>query len=411
MAARRNVQYFLTIQVVVLGLIAALGAYRLRVMHSQRQLPPLQETPLTFGPLYDYDVVVSDEQLHRVLLKLRPRLNGEKTVLGHIDHALRCWGPDADFRDPKYVTGQEMRDLLLDHRKFAEIYGPKTPPLLIDKGPGVAVRTQEGNWTCSHTDHTLACLAEVGTPLSYPVITPQRTATYRDLLEQSLREFSLNQAEYEWSAMTYALFLPPTTRPWMTSESQWVDFDSVADRIMREALPRGVCMANHRLYTLVIFLRVNERTPILSDATRERILEFLGDATRRLVKNQHPDGFWNDEWPYSVPLTREPTNREGDRLGERMLATGHALEWWAMAPEPDRVHPPRPVLVSAAQWLVRAVDGLSDDDVLRDYSYLSHVARALALWRKHEPFEILRDVLPEATAKQSATPIAEEGKE
>jgi hypothetical protein len=394
-AATSRLSYFLTVQAVVIGVIVALGAYRTRVIHQQQRLPTLRETPLTFSPLYDYPAVVSDEQLQRVLLKLRPRLDGAKTVLGHVDHALRCWGADIDFQDPKFVSGAEIRQLLTDNQRFAELYGADKPLLLMDKGRGVAVRTQEGFYTCSHTDHTLASLAEIGTPLSFPIITPSRTATFRDMVEQSLRDFSLNQAEYEWSAMTYALFLPPT-KQWITSEKQLVDFDLVADRIMRESLPRGVCMAQHRLYTLVIFLRVNEQFSILSDATRQRILQFLGDATKRLVAHQHEDGFWNDEWPYSAPLTREPTARDGDRLTERILATGHVMEWWAMAPE--QVQPPRDKLVAAGQWLVRIIDGLSDEQVLRDYTYVSHVARALALWRKHEAFEVLRNVSPKPAA-------------
>jgi hypothetical protein len=394
-AAPSRLAYFLTVQAVVVGVIVALGAYRTHVIHVQQQLPTLRETPLTVGPLYDYPAVVSDEQLQRVLLKLRPRLDGTKTVLGHVDHALRCWGADIDFQDPKFISGAEIRQLLTDHQRFAELYGADKPALLIDKDRGVAVRTQEGFCTCSHTDHTLASLAEIGTPLDFPIVTPGRTATFRDMVEQSLRDFSLNQAEYEWSAMTYALILPPTTQ-WITSEKQLVDFDLVANRIMRESLPRGVCMAQHRLYTLVIFLRVNEQFSILSDATRERTLQFLGDATKRLVAHQHEDGFWNDEWPYAAPLTREPTARDGDRLTERILATGHVMEWWAMAPE--QVHPPRDRLVAAGQWLVQVIDGLSDAEVLRDYTYVSHVARALALWRKHEPFEVLRHVTPEPAA-------------
>lgn len=378
---------FLGLQLIVLAAFASLGAYRSRELLSERRFPPLREEPLTVQPLYDDPAVVTDEQLQRVLLKLRPRLYGAKTIVNYIDHALRLWGPAADFGDPQFVSGEEMRRLLLDHRRFAEVYGEGEPSLLIDKWPGVSFRTQEGNATSAHTDHTIASLAELGTPLSFPVISPAGETTYRALVEQSLRDFSLNQVEYEWSAKTYALFLPPTTT-FRTTEGQEVSFDSLAGRAMREALPRGCCLANHRLYTLIVLLRIDQQIPILTPATRTQIETFLTDATRRLVAYQHPDGFWNDEWPLAVPSFREPTQREGDRLEDRVVATGHTLEWWAMAPE--KFHPPRAVVVSAAQWLVRLVDGMSAEQIDKNYVFLTHVGKALALWRCREPFDAIR---------------------
>ena len=114
---------------------------------------------------------------------------------------------------------------------------------------GVRVRTKEGNLSSSHVDHTMASLAEVGTPLNFPIETPDGLSVYRSIVEQALRDFSLNQVEYEWSGLTFALFMPPDTA-WTTSEGQRLSFDILARRIMRERLPRGVCFGNHRLYTV-----------------------------------------------------------------------------------------------------------------------------------------------------------------
>ncbi len=375
---------FLIVQAIIVVGLAALAIVRTRAILSDRSIPPLRSEPLSFGPLYDNPAVVTDEQLQRVLMRLRPVFRGADTRINEIDHALRTWGAQADFGDSAFMTGQEMRRLLTDHRRFAELYGPDEPSLLMDEDDGVAVREMEGPRTSAHVDHTIAVLAEVGTPLDFPIVTPTRQATYQAMLEHSLHEFSLNQVEYEWSMATYAVYLPPITR-WRTGEGQEVTFDSLAGRLMREPLPRGVCLGNHRLYTLVVLLRIDEQVSLLSPQTRQEILQFLREATALLVKNQHPDGFWNDRWPIEPPASSEPTDREGDRLSERLVATGHALEWWAMAPA--ELHPPRHVLAAAGQWSVKTVDGLTDDQIQENYVYLTHVARALSIWRGKEPFE------------------------
>lgn len=379
---------FLLGQLLVLAALAALGLGGSREFQRVWQLPPLRDEPLSLQPLYNYDVVVTDEQLRRAVLRLRPRLEGAKTMIANVDHALRFCGAAAQFEDPEFASGTELRRLLTDHRRFVELYGPEQPPLLIDKGPGVGVRVKEGLASSSHTDHTAACLADAGTPLTFPVITPQGEKTYRDMVEQALRDFDINQDEYEWTAKLCMAFLPPTLR-WRTKDGQSLSFDRLADRILRDPLPHGVCWGSHRLFALAGLLRVDEQLPLLSADTRQRIYEFLDDATRRLVQHQHRDGFWNDRWATATPASREPTPRDGDQLGDRILVTGHALEWWASAPE--QVHPPRPVLALAGQWLVRTLDGMSDEEVQQNYAFLSHAVRALALWRGCEPADILRE--------------------
>jgi hypothetical protein len=227
----------------------------------------------------------------------------------------------------------------------------------------------------------------------------------RAVVEQTLYDFAVNQEEYEWSAKICALCLPPTT-DWIATDGQRITFDRLADRIMREPLPRGVCWANHRLYGLVAFLRVDEQTPILSPPTRERIGRFLRRATDLLVAHQHADGFWNDKWSSAKPATAEPTERDGDQLGDRILSTGHALEWWAMAPQ--EYHPPRRVLVSAGQWLARTIDTMSEAEIQRNYTFLSHAVRSLAIWRGQEPWEAWQRLArqPAAEPASAAAPAA-----
>ncbi len=384
-----NLTILVLVQVVLLGGIVVAGGYRAYQVRNERQLPTLREEPLEVRPLHDRFQVITDEQLRRTLLKLRPKFYGNETKIGHTDHNLRFWGDEPKFEKP-FVSGADLRDLLLDHRKFAALYGPQQPPLLMDtEEGGLRIREFEGKGSASHDDHTMACLAEVGTPLSYEVITPQRKTSYRAIVEQSLRDFSLNQVEYEWSTLTYALFV--NQRSWVTHEGQTVDFDMLARRIMRQKMPQGVCFGNHRLHSLVIILRVSDQLaesgePLLSEVVREEVISYLQEMTTRLVQHQHEYGFWNRNWPTDKPASATPTDEIGDELSSRLIATGHALEWWAFAPA--EVLPPNPTLAAAGQWLVRTVAALTDEQVREYNSFLSHVGRALSLWRGKFPHEV-----------------------
>jgi hypothetical protein len=376
--------------VALIGAIVGFAAYRIWQISQRYELPPLRDKPLAIQPLYDIPEVVTDEQLSKTLGRLAPRFHGQGTEINHVDHALRFWGSDVAFDDPKKLDGKQMRELLVNDARFAEVYGTDEPPLLIgvDSQQGARLREQEGNTSSSHKDHTIACLAEVGTAIDFPVQTRNYRTTFGDVVRQSLRDFSLNQAEYEWSALTYALLLP-SDASWYTTEGQQMNFDRLAGRIMRQEMPQGVCFGNHRLFTLAIMLRIDEldpQKPMFSKSRRSEVVEYLRKMTALLLKNQHRQGFWNAEWPNQAPQQDKPSEAEGDRLADRILATGHALEWWAMAPR--EVHPPREVLVRAGQWLVATIDEMADDKIAANYTFLSHAGRALALWRGKQAADV-----------------------
>ncbi len=383
---------WLVCHAIILGGGLTWAALRHQQLEDAKALPAAQTNPPVVAPRYNVPEIVSDDQLQRVLHKLRPRLRHHNPQVNHLDHALRFWGVEAQFNDPECYSGQELRDVLLDYRLFSKAWEKGTKPLMVKTSYGVRPRLQTGPATASHVDHTLACLAETGTPLDYPVLTGPGAGgqrTVNDLYQSAIKSFSLNQVEYEWSTLTFALY-SPTNRSWFTTEGQRISFDDLANRIMRQKLTQGVCSGNHRLHTLAILLRLHEQQPLLSEAMREQIIGHLNSVTRQLVAHQAADGCWDLNWDGS-----KLENETQPARTRQILATGHALEWWAFAPE--TVHPPRESLVKAGQWLVNTIDGMTDREIATSYTFLSHAGRSLALWRGKFPAQAYQ---PPARARQ-----------
>ncbi|MDA1164865.1 MAG: hypothetical protein O3B13_17360 [Planctomycetota bacterium] len=378
---------FVCLHMAVLASGVAWATIRYREFQGERALPELRTEPLSVRPLYDDPEVISDSDLRIVLEKLRPEFRGPSPKTNHIDHSLRMWRPEATFDDDRFLSGIEMREFLLDHRRFSLAWGDKQPPLLIPSETGTIVRVQQGPASSSHRDHTLATMAETGTPLDYPVITASGEVPLSSLLERTLNSFSLNQVEYEWSTLAFACYVP-TLSGWYSSEGQHITFDRLADRLMRERRHRGVCRGNHRIYSLVILLRINEQTQILSDDGRDRIETWLADITSRLIETQHVDGFWEGDWPGTEFDGRAEAKVDSfGTLRLRILVTGHVLEAWALAPE--QLLPPREVIHQASQWLTQTIKTMSAAEIREDLTFLTHAGRALAMWRGRFPHECL----------------------
>lgn len=393
---------FLLLQGLAVVIAIGIGYYLYAETEAPLSLATLHNEPTIVPPLYDMPEVVTDEQLQAVLTKLQPRL-GDDPPVASVDHALRFWGIEATFADEQAWSGKRMRDFLVDNRVFQS--DRNVPPLLeATEDDGVRYRTLQGGDSSSHVDHTLACLAEVGTPLDFVLNTDRGPMPLRAVMEQSMRDFSLNQVEYEWTGMALALYANAPGH-WTTSEGQRMDFDLIAERTMRQRLPQGVCQGNHRLHTLVMLLRLDNDQQILSPARREETIDYLGQVTKALIAKQHPLGYWGQNWPAADEGAGEPPDAGKDSLDKkswRILVTGHVLEWWSLAPE--EVLPPREVIVRAGQWTVSAIADLSEEELTQHYGPLSHAGRALALWRKRWPHEV---PLASASSQENETATAD----
>jgi hypothetical protein len=367
-------------------LFASLATYRLIAIGPEASTVILtRNEPLEIAPRFSDRRVVTDEQLIAVLERVKPPAKPVNT--NNFVHALRLWGVTADFCDPAIPTGRELRAYFLDDATFGRFAGKNTPPLFFFGRDGVDVRGYDDQvadrlTSSFHTDDLLATLAETGTPLDTPLILRGGEATVGDLLATSLRRFHLERLEYEWTAIAYTRYVFPQPS-WRNKFGERIDVNALVSEIVSHPPHLGPCNGLHRLEALAVLYRADERLNVVSPPTRLRMLAYMKRSADALSQAQSPDGYWTRQWPLGrVALTDDKTPAT---LYDKLLVTGHHLEWLALAPE--EVQPPRETVVRGAQWLARALVEMDEQDLLEAYGPYSHAARALCLWRGVDPFE------------------------
>jgi hypothetical protein len=383
---------FLAVQLAVV--VALVGSH---VYARQRQAPLLSPTIREKAwlptPLYDRPELVNDEQLLTTLLRLRPKFDTGKLRVNFVEHALRVWGADAQFDDSACMSGAEMVRFLTDHARFIDVYGDDTPGLITDTSEKLDIRWvgRGGDFpdaASRHHDHWLACLVEGGVRLDHIVHTPRRQLPLRRLLDTAISDFHVDEREYEWSAMVFAYYVD-STNGWRSDEPRRVTFDLVARRLLRADDILGVCTGTHRLYALATLLRRHAESPILSPDIHQQVSTRLRTISDTLVKSQEPTGLWNRRWPEGAAAV---DGKDTSSLTDKVLVTGHHLEWLSIAPK--ELLPPEQHLILAGQGLVKAVADSSDATIAGQYTFYSHVVGALSNWRSKRAVQVVVPATP-----------------
>jgi len=344
-----------------------------------------RQTPVSIGPRFADPRVVTDEQLAEVLERVKPPANPVNT--NNFVHALRLWGPEADFGAATIPSGRELRDYFVDDAVFRKWAGDAAPPLFYQSASGVAVRSYDDVPTDQitssvHADDLVATLAETGTPLDASLHLRDGEARVADLLTAALRRFHLEQLEYEWTAIAYARYVFPQQQ-WRNKFGERIDVDSLVSEIISAPPQLGPCNGLHRLEALVVLYRADEEFHALKPRTKLQMLVYMKRASNALVEAQTSEGFWTRQWPQGAAAAM-PAKENAPSLYDKLLVTGHHLEWLALAPE--EVQPPRETVIRAGQWLARTLVEMDEKELLEAYGPYSHAARALCLWRGVEPF-------------------------
>ncbi len=368
--------------------IVALAIYRFAfVPEEPANITAGRNEPVSIQPENDRPRMVSDDELFQILDRVKP--HGQPVNTNNWVHALRLWGRHAEFDSPRTPSGHDLWSYFVDDEVFRRHAGEGTPALFNIAADGVRIRGFDddyGNSTTSsyHMDDLLATMAETGTPLDTPLRTRDGETTVRAAVESAMQDFHLSRHEFEWSMITYARYAFPRLH-WVNRYGRTIDVDQMVNEMIRHPLPNGPCNGTHRLEAMVVLYRADRETPTLDPRTRKRMLVHMAQVSRLLVQAQSEDGYWNRNWPRG--------NAAKDvaevSLSDKLLVTGHHLEWLALAPE--EVQPPRETLVRASRWLVGALLEIDDKELDRRYGPLSHAARSLCLWRGKEPYQAWRD--------------------
>jgi len=339
-----------------------------------------RETALTIEPLYDDSEVISDDELALVLAQVVPRFPQKQLKPNYVEHALRTWWMKARFSDPTVMSGEQMKDYLVDHGRYLASWGDDIDPLLQERSNGVAVRWGKDLCASVHHDHWLACLTEAGMSLNEPVFTPNRRHhTANDVLQEAIRDFRLDEVETEWSSLAFALWMAPQ-KTWRNRSGRELSFDLMVDRLVRGDKKLGVCAGTHRVYSLMALIRLDDEYHILTDEGRKTAWSYLETVRDAITVSQFPDGHWPSNWPDGADAVKKPVEEE---LFKKVIATGHHLEWLAIAPR--ELHPPREHILKAARWVIRTTIQQTPSDIGQRYTFFSHVGNAMALWRKTHP--------------------------
>ena len=365
-------------------LTLALGLYRItfEALESPELALPRAEL-CVISPRYDWPLAVSDEQLARVLDRVKPPV--AMPLTNNLVHALRLWGPQAEFGSAKIPNGAEMQRYLLDDREYVRWAGKQEPPLWSRDANGIRPRNFEDNFEHSktasyHVDDLLATLAESGVSLNEKLVLRDGTESpVRELLSHSLRTFYLKRFEYEWTMIAYARYAHPLAA-WHNKFGDKLDAAGLVEEMMAHRPDVGPCNGLHRLEAMVLLYRADEAEKALAPAVRKRMLAYMTEMSSLLHTSQTLPGFWTRRWLDGTPGSDDLQAP----LSDRILVTGHHLEWLAFAPA--EVLPPRETIVRACQWIARTMPELEERELLEHYGPFSHAARALCLWRSQDPY-------------------------
>jgi hypothetical protein len=154
---------------------------------------------------------------------------------------------------------------------------------------------------------------------------------------------------------------------------------------MRNHKRDGVCLGTHRVYSLMLLVRLDDQSEgqLITKETRDQIMEYLASVRDLITASQRADGCWTANWTDGAES--EARADPAEPMSKRVIATGHHLEWLSIAPL--ELHPPRAQILKAADWLVDNVEKTSQDEIDSNYTFYSHVGKALAMWRHTSPAE------------------------
>jgi hypothetical protein len=276
-------------------------------------------------------------------------------------------------------TGLDLLAILTDEQSGAAYF--PTPPLRISRdGVRLSEVGRRDARDEAHRDQFLAALGQIGIPLSFPLKAHGRAFQVQHLLNDSLANFHLGQEELAWSALAYALYLPPQAS-WRNRFGESFSFDALADELIRRPLSKESCGGLHLVHALTVLLRANsEWHVVLSENSLSRIRKRLSEYATLAEASQLGNGSWRTNWHSAASKTEGQNGfSNADSVTAAVTVTGHLAEWLLILPHELQVAPDVPL--RAAYWLEQQLRNVSEEDLFDNfcpYSHAVYVLRTLA---------------------------------
>lgn len=148
--------------------------------------------------------------------------------------------------------------------------------------------------------------------------------------------------------MAFAKYVPPRTA-WTNVGGEQIDFSTLVGALLAVDLNSEKCGGTHVFEALALIEQADRKQPILDEATRARLEEYLKATLEQIVKSQKADGSWSKAWRDGIRDESDPMTP----FQMSFLVTGHLLEILNRIEPPLR--PKQEVFVKAAKWVSDSV--------------------------------------------------------
>lgn len=325
---------------------------------------PLSIKPTAAGRLSDD---ASLRQATQKAIRTAPAVPGYTTTVCHI---LRMHH-DSQFGRALFPNTKQCMQLLTDSNHTRQrLKGT----LLLETAHGLRYKPgwkDKWNKGESHADYVLATFAQIGVPLSKPIRHAGTQYEVRDLLNDTVAGFSLDQPEIAWTAISLALYRAEAGS-WQNSDGQTFTFDQLAKELLSRDLDKASCGGTHLLHAMSLLLRADAKTSCLGADVRKELRMTLAGTVKTATQTQADQGYWAPDWqnPGDTPS-------DGEEKDDRLLITGHAVEW--MIYLPTKLQPGKQVYRRAANWLRTELADTPRQLTASEYCHYTHALRSLRI--------------------------------
>ncbi len=251
---------------------------------------------------------------------------------------------------PEPRTGWDAFRLMTDERLAKAAFG-KSPFIRTRHGMRYRLAGNRGDGESevgeAHRDQCLCTFAGLKVSLDEVLTLESERLHLRDLLSESIANFTFEQSELPFTVQAYAHYLPPV-KNWTDRFGKTTTFSDVLHELMKRGFNGQSCAGLHVLRAVIATINADTQYGILNAQARVDADAFLRMAVANLTTNQRGDGSWDSRWnDQAVEGVAIPS----DSIEDKLIATGHMLEILHELRPPPRTQ----VIVRSCAWLLETL--------------------------------------------------------